>query len=284
MGLVVSYKEKGLGVIVLNNPEGGNLLNEGFLNQFKQAFDQFKHSADVRAILYRSSESVFCLGMDLGKVSNTLEKKAEDARAAASGKSSVSWEIRKSIALYSDMVADIYECPKPVIAFVRGEVKAGGFGLACSADIVIATPEASFELSEVIFGLIPANVMLAVMGLRILPQRLKYLVLSSKRISAAEAYALGLVDEIVEKENAEKTLRDIVKRLFRSSPEALTETKRFTRVLLDTNMDKARSLAQERILGMLGEERVKEALAGFMEGEVPPWFASFKPGTSLTGL
>lgn len=271
LNLVEYHIDAGLGLIVLSNPEKGNLLNHQFLKEFKQAFDTLQADPEVRVILYRSSREVFCHGMDLSSVSKKLDIGADD-------------DVRIALGLYSDMLEDIFNCPKPVVSFVRGEVKAGGFGLACAADIVITTPEANFELGEVIFGLIPANVMVAVIGLRIHPQRLKYLVLTAKKIFAKEAYDLGLVDEVFEDDKAEKSIRDILKRLFKSSPKALAETKAFTRQLLESAVESRGDMARNKILELVGSQDVRQTLNGYMEGDMPPWFAPFKPKLSLTGI
>lgn len=271
MNPIESFTDAGLGLIVLSNPDGGNLLNRPFLEAFIEAFDRFTRDPGVRVILYRSSKEVFCHGMDLSSVSVTLGD-GGDA------------EVREAIGLYSKALERIVECPKPVFAFLRGEVKAGGFGLACAADAVVATPGANFELAEVIFGLIPANVMHAIQSLRVAPNRLKYLVLTSKKIYAEEAMSLGLVDELFPEETAEKSLKDILKRVFRSSPEALRETKAFMRVLLEKDYITAGDAARKKILDRLAEPEVRRALKGYLEGDMPSWFSSFKPALSLTGI
>ena len=181
MNFIDAYNDSNLAVITMQHSSWGNRLNKKNLEDLYQAIYTSIKDPEVRALLLRSNGSRFCLGMDL----NYLQDVRKDKK-----------RIEKAIELYTDVLSTIYKSPKPVIALIEGEVKAGGIGLIAACDIVIASENSSFALSEVLLGLIPANVLPYLLCLRIPPQKAKYLILTAKKISAREAEILNLVDEV----------------------------------------------------------------------------------------
>ena len=150
-----------------------------------------------------------------------------------------------------------------------------------ACDIVIASHQATFELSEVLWGLIPANVLPFLLALRMSPQQAGYLVLSAKKISAEKALAFRLVDEIFSPPDLEKGIKSVIKNLFRASPQALTEAKNFIHLLSEKKLEDACQEARNKLLSLAGNPEIKLAVAGFEEGELPSWCARFRPQKSL---
>jgi enoyl-CoA hydratase/carnithine racemase len=202
-------------------------------------------------------------------------------RVAAQGGSGGRAAAKRAVAGYSDLLAAMFRAPLPVACLVQGEVKAGGVGLVCACDIVVATEAASFELGEVLFGLIPANVLPYLLALRVPPQKARYLVLSSTRITASEALRLNLVDELLPSVGAERRLREIFGRLLRSSPRALAQAKDFTAQLIGRTPGQAAALARRRILRLLRDPQALQGVKAFRDGDLPPWFSRFKPAGPL---
>ena len=167
-----------------------------------------------------------------------------------------------------------------MVCLVDGEVKAGGVGLAVACDIIVATERATFELGEVIFGLIPANV-LPLLTLRVSPQKARSLVLSSRRISAREALHLDLVDDVVPPVDAEGKVREIFKRLLCSSPHALAAAKEFTAELIGATPAEASALARQRLVELMHDPRTLDGVRAFQEGHTPSWFSRFRPSRPL---
>ena len=157
-------------------------------------------------------------------------------------------------------------------------------GIVAAADIVIAdTVRASFELSEVLFGLIPANVLPFLMHQRISPQQARYLVLSAKRIDAVQAATLGIVDEYFSPDLLERGIRNLLKTMMRAEPGALASTKRFIGAHLSSGFGDFRRAAESELLGLMTQPAVAEGLAAFSAGQSPPWFERFKPSADLAG-
>ncbi|MDD5067274.1 MAG: enoyl-CoA hydratase/isomerase family protein [bacterium] len=266
MALVEQYSDSGLCVITLNNSEAGNVLNIQSMEEFHKALRASLKDGKARVILLRSNGDNFCLGMDLKMLQET------------EGRNSLA---KKAVALYTRLLSLIYKSPKPVISLIQGNVKAGGMGLACTCDIVIASDNSTFEFSEIFFGLIPANVMPFLYSLRIQPQKLRYLVLTGKKLSAAEAKGLDLVDEVFSGPEMEKGIKSIIKNLLRASPEALAEAKLFTRKLSGKSMEKSISMARKKLLGLIRDPDVMNAIKSFNSGEFPSWFEKFRPEKPL---
>ena len=112
----------------------------------------------------------------------------------------------------------IERTPRPVIALVDGPALGGGVGIACAADLVLASPKASFSLPETVIGMIPAVVFPYIVR-RIGVAKARLLALGYQRISASTALEWGLVDEIVD--DFEISLKRYIRRFSRMEPRAL---------------------------------------------------------------
>lgn len=254
--------DSGAGILTLNDPENGNRLRPEILEQIFTTLENFISDNEVRVIIIRSSQEVFCLGMDLGKLLREQENEEK---------------IESSIALYMRILYSIFSSKKPVICIVNGDVKAGGVGLVCACDIVLATPGSTFELSEVLFGLIPANVLPYVLSTRMPLQKARYLVLTAKHIQAEEAQTLGLVDEVFEPDQFNREAKKIIKQLFRSSPDALEHVKRFTSEIYGKELSEVREMAQDKLLELISNPKVLSGIQALENGDLPEWFGKFKP-------
>jgi len=258
------YEEDGgLALITLMDSPGGNRLNVDTLRSLTEAFIRAETSDGVRAVLLRSNGPVFCLGMDLGKLGGDADDAVEPIR------------------LYSELLLRIYRSPLPVVCLVTGSVKAGGIGLVAASDLVLASTEADFQLSEVLLGLVPVNVLPFLLARRIMPARARELVLTSRLFSAEEAHVFGLVDRVLDPVKLERSVKAVLKMLFRAAPAALAETKRFTASLEGTTLEEQCASAQKALLKLTGSNEVRAAVAAFQNEDLPEWSVSFKAKNPL---
>jgi methylglutaconyl-CoA hydratase/polyketide biosynthesis enoyl-CoA hydratase PksH len=258
--------DSGLALITLNDSSNGNTLTAHSLTALAQALTDAVHDDSVRAILLRSDGPAFCTGMSLS-----------DAGAKPLG----TGEFGNTISLYCECLLKIYRAPKPVVCCITGDVKAGGVGLVSACDIVVASPGATFQLSEIFLGMIPANVLPFLFSLRLAPQTVRYLVLTGKKLSAQEALAIQLVNEVVPAETLERDLRALIKGLFRASPKAVARAKQFTGMLYGEKMDPSIELAKNSFTEMMREPEITKAISDFNDGYSPSWFSPFSPKNSL---
>jgi methylglutaconyl-CoA hydratase len=265
---VEQYVDSGVAVITLNDGEHGNLLGPESLGDLAAAIRRSLDDPDARAVLLRSNGPPFCLGMDMKRL------------AAAPVQTAVA-EMERAVSTYAEILEGAFSARLPFVCLVQGEVKAGGVGLACACDIVLALEGTTFEMAEVLFGLIPANVLPYLLALRMPPQKARYLVMSSKKITAEEALRLNMVDDLVERPDVETKIREIFKRLLRSSPRALADAKAFTSELLGKTPREAGALARQKLIEMLRDPSVIGGVKAFQEGGVPSWFSRFRPAAPL---
>ena len=265
--------DSSIGIVTLGDSARGNRLNRESLEALLEAVRSCIERDDIRIILLRSDGDAFCLGMDLLRLQTASEADGDAAMKEAAD----------SVAAYAELLDLIHDARKAVVAVVRGPVKAGGVGLVSACDVVIVSEEASFELGEALFGLIPANVLPFLLRLRVPLQKARYLILTAACVDGQEAHILGLADEVFPPDGLEKGLRGVLRRMLRTSPDAVAETKRFTRRLLESDLGSASREAQSELLELMQRDSVLEAVRAFNEGETPPWFAKLRPAGPLSG-
>jgi enoyl-CoA hydratase/carnithine racemase len=299
MSVITYAVDSHVALITLDSPETGNRLNPASLTELESGLKLAADDFDVRAVVLRARGETFCLGMDL------FALEAANLEAGASGAGGVppsnapsvatpdeadadsavpepsDSPVRDAVDRYGRILFQIFTMPKPVVALVDGDVKAGGAGLVAACDIVLATERTSFELSEVFFGLIPANVLPYVLGLRLPLQKARYLVLTAKHIDASEAHRLHLIDELHAPSALEKGARSVIKNLLRASPTAMAEAKAFTLQLSEMERQEAQQAAMYKLLEIVGKREVQTAVEAFNEGRTPEWFEKFSPESPL---
>jgi len=262
---VLQNVDSGLGLLTLNDSDNGNRLNKQSLEAMHCALDDLMDNNKVKLILIRSNGNNFCLGMDLDFAGKNANNKNE---------------AQKVIQSYTGLLEKIDHAPKPVFAMVNGDVKAGGMGLIAACDGIFSSEISTFELSEVLLGLIPANVLPFLLK-RLSPNKARYLILSAKRLSAREAFEIQLIDEVFKSDNMEKELKGVLKTLFRANPSALSETKKFISELEGKTSAESLELSRSKLLEIVSQQEVKEGIRNFSEGMMPAWFKKFKPKEKL---
>ena len=126
----------------LNRPDKHNAFDEQLIAELTQAFRDLAADPTARVVVVTANGPSFSAGADLGwmKRMSTLSREENE---------------RDSL-LLADLMAAIDGCPKPVLALVQGAAFGGGVGLVACCDIAVASTRATFSLSEVRLGLIPA--------------------------------------------------------------------------------------------------------------------------------
>lgn len=243
----------GIASLTLCFPGSGNALNAPLVERLSGLFRQVTREPSCRVVVIRAEGPHFCRGLDI-------------AATFADGRRPE----RRFLRDVFDCFAMFCTAEQPVIAAVDGEVTGGGVGLVAACDLVIATPRASFQLPEVVVGMIPALIAPYLLR-RVTPGRLRYMALSSRRIGGAEAHAWGLVDELVEP-TLEPALDRQMKRLLRSSPRAIGESKKYFDALASFDIDRHRETAVDRLSSWLDNDDVVDSVRQFASGLAPPWF------------
>lgn len=196
--------------ITLNRPEKRNALNGALIAGVKEKLREAARDERVRAVVLTGAGKDFCSGADLSVLQQiaqaSVADNAEDARSLL------------------DLFLLIRQIPVPVVAAVTGRALAGGCGLATACDIVLASASARFGYPEVKIGFVPAMVM-AILRRNVSEKRAFALITRGGEISAAEARAFGLVNEIFADDGFADKVTSYVADFAKSSRSAVALTK-----------------------------------------------------------
>ena len=246
----------------LERGEGGRLaIGQSGLEDLERLVMAAAATPTCRVVVLESQPGTFCQGMDLRFATTATPEEAADG-----------------VQRFADCLQRLRGLGCAVVGLVDGATLGGGVGLVAACDLVIATEGATFALPEVTIGLIPA-IVLPVLRDRVGLRKACGLAMSGRTLSAAEAAQVGLVDEVVpDAEALDKALRRLVKQLLRSSPRSVGRLKQFAARIegLGTIEALEESAAWTRDDVLRPETR--EAIAGFLAGQPPPWFDRWKPG------
>jgi methylglutaconyl-CoA hydratase len=243
--------------VTLNRPDVRNAFNEITIAELSLAFDELGRNDELRAIVLDANGPAFCAGADL----NWMKKMAGYSHA----------ENSEDAARLAEMLRAIYLCPKPVIAKIQGDCYAGGMGLVAACDIAVSVNSASFCLSEVKLGLIPATIspyVIRAMG----ENAARRYFLTAEKFSAQEAHRIGFVHDIVPADALDAHVAAIVNALVTSSPNAVREAKVLVREIAGKTVDAAMVVdTAERIANVRASDEGREGVASFLEKRKPSW-------------
>ena len=241
--------------IVLDRPDALNAVSGVMAAAITAATDEVAADPVVRCAVLRSSQDrAFCVGADL-KERNTLTDPELFAQRPISR------------AAYGGVLS----LPMPVVAAVEGFALGGGFELALSCDLVVAGEGATVGLPEVSVGVIPGGGGTQLLTRRVGWSRAAALVFTARRLPAAEALALGCVDEVVPTGGAAARALEIARGIAAHSPVALRQAKRAMR--LGAGVDLTAGLEIEDACWRataFSADRV-EGVAAFAAKRAPQW-------------
>lgn len=183
-------REPGVLHLTLNQPHSRNAMSLAMVRELREALAAAEASAGgpdaVRVIVLRGAGGHFCSGGDL--------KDMAAARMAPPGGGPD--PLLAVSAAFGELCAAFAQSPLATVAVLEGSVMGGGFGLACAVDVALATETASFRLPEVHRGIVPAQIAPFLVE-RLGYSQAKRLAISGASVDAHQAFALGLVHELV---------------------------------------------------------------------------------------
>ncbi len=188
--------------LILDRPAARNALSADLMSALRRALAAADAEARVRAIcITGSGEQAFCSGMDLALAGTGVgpEQGARD---------------------YAALLLDVARIGKPVVAAVNGAAMGGGMGLLAACDLAVAAEDARFGTPEVELGLFPYTA-LAPLSRCVGRRAALELALTGRRIDAAEARAIGLVNRVVPRAALQGAASELLEQLAQKSPTAL---------------------------------------------------------------
>ena len=210
---------------------------------------------DARVVLVTSAGArVFCAGADLVQM-------APDATGL---------EVHEGRGLLREVVLAMRACPVPVVASVQGLCLAGGVGLVLGCDVVLAADTAAFGLPEVDLGLWPFMVS-ALLGRHTSPKRAMELMLSARRVPAAEALDLGLISRVVPAADLRAETQALVDALAAKPPVAVRLGKAAFAAAMESTLAPALEAMQAQLSLLNTTEDAAEGVGAFLAKRPPQW-------------
>ncbi len=255
--LQLSNRAPGVAQVTMARPEVFNAFDEAMIGELGDAFAQLEHDASVRVIVLAGEGRHFSAGADLQWMQ----------RASAASRQ---WNVEDA-RRFAAMLARIEACTKPTVARVQGAALGGGVGLACACDLALAADDATFSVSEARFGIIPAVIgpyVTNALGKR----QARRLALTTTRIGAAEALAIGLVQQVVPLPQLDAAIDAVVKDLLQGGPNAQREIKLlFAQLSVGPITHEVCELTAQTIARVRGSDEAREGFAAFLAKRPAPW-------------
>jgi enoyl-CoA hydratase/carnithine racemase len=242
--------------IVIDREERRNALNESVARGIMAGLDQAEADSAVRAIVITGAgDKAFCAGGDLQPSADGTPFTLD----AANPRHYVAQLLRR-----------MDSCRLPIIARVNGHALAGGFGLVCACDLVVARDDAMLGVPEVKVGLFP--MMILPYLLRVVPYRLMMeMCITGEPLLAAEAAREGIVNHAVPAAELDAKLAWLLDRITGKSPTGIRLGKQALAKIREMSADSALEYAQFMLGNMARTRDAREGFAAFNERRAPTW-------------
>lgn len=248
---------RGVATVTLNRPSVNNAYNGDLIQGLHDAMDVLARDPVLRVVVLRGNGRHFQAGADLDWILGVAaQSPAENERASR---------------LTAEAVRRLDTCPVPTLALIQGGCFGGGTGIAAACDVVVASEDAIFAISETRWGLMAGIILPQLchaMGVR----QVRRYALSGERFGADEARRIGLVHEVCPTGGLAAAGARIVDSILMNAPRATTATKQRTLASARAMVDDTglRELIDEHAQARQTDE-AREGLASFKEKRKPAW-------------
>jgi methylglutaconyl-CoA hydratase len=256
--VLTSIDPRGAATITLNRPEVHNAYDGALIDALAAAVAALADEPRVRLLILRARGRHFQAGADLVWLREVAGFALED---------NVAFSRRTTFAIQA-----LNAFHRPTLALVHGACFGGGVGMVAACDVAIATESASFALTEVRWGVIPAPILpqlCAAIGVR----ELRRYGITGERFDAREARRIGLVHEVCPDDGLDVAAAPVVEAILKGAPEAVRDAKRL--VLAEAGLDltgqQVEALAVQAALRRASAEAAR-GLASFLDKRDPPWY------------
>ena len=243
----------------LNRPEVRNAFNDGVIAALTEAFTRLNQDTELRVVVLAGHGKAFCAGADLNWMRAMADYSWEENRADA-GK-------------LAEMLWTLDQCPVPIVGRIHGDCYAGGMGLASVCDVLVASDNVTFCLSEARLGLLPATIapyVVRAMG----GQAARRWFTTAERFSAAQGQAMGFVHELCTPDEIDARVAALVATLVANGPAAVRACKQLVRDVAGRPIDAAlRDETARRIADIRASAEGREGVSSFLNKRPPNWLA-----------
>ena len=253
---IEAVREGGWLTIWFNQPERRNPLSGELVAETLNALESVREDRSIRGIVFRGRGKVFSAGGDLKQfLAYNATAEREPVKA-----------VSREIATLLDAVANQ---PQVTVAAVHGAAVAGGLGLVCACDYVIAEAGTKFALTETAIGLTPAQIAPFVIN-RVGMRDARRLMLTASRFGTEEGTVIGLVDEVADGD-MDARLERLFEQVRTAAPGAIANLKALLRELPGRSRPEQVELAADSFTDALLSEEAREGVESFFEKRKPRW-------------
>jgi enoyl-CoA hydratase len=249
---ILVAREDNIVIVTINREKVLNALNDETINELLNFFRQSWKDSSIGCVIITGAGKSFIAGADISEL-----RKCDVAGAT------------KTSRIGHYLMRTIEDFPRPVIAAINGFALGGGCELAISCDIRLASEKAKLGQPEVSLGIIPGYG-----GTQRLPRlvgrgKAKQLIFSGEMIDAAEAYRIGLVDEVYSPEELMNKAMELAKSIASRGPVAVSLAKECINHGLDVNLRAGCDFEKNSFGVVYGSSDTKEGLTAFLEKRPP---------------
>ncbi len=249
---------RGVATVTLNRPDVNNAYNAEVVAGLEATFTALAAEARVRLVLIRGNGKHFQAGADLRWL-REIGQMDQAANLATSRRT-------------AGLIRALNEFPKPTVGLIHGACIGGGTGIAAACDIVIASRDAVFAITEARWGVVASVIfpqLIAAMGER----NVRRYALTCERFDAVRAKELGLVHEVCEPGELDSAAQPVIEGLLAAGPDSVLQTKRGV-------LSCAGSIMSDALFDELSAQHAAkrqsteahEGLMSFIEKRTPAWY------------
>ncbi len=225
-----------------------NALNAQVQDEIAAAAAQVTADQEVRAVILYGGEKVFAAGADIKEMADaSYGRMAADTRRL------------------QDAFTAVAKIPKPVVAAITGYALGGGLELALCADFRVAGESARVGQPEILLGVIPGAGGTQRLPRLVGPARAKDIVFTGRFVGAAEALAIGLVDQVVPDADVYQAARDLVARYASGPAIALRAAKQAIDEGLEVDLDTGLEIERLNFAGLFATEDQQTGMRSFID-------------------
>ena len=245
--------DRGIATLALNRPEVMNALNFDIVRALDRHLEAARFDPEIRVVIVTGAgEKAFCAGADLKE------------RATLSPE-----QVKGFLYLLRRVFEETEQHPKPVIAAINGVAFGGGLELALAADIRLAAESAVMGLTETRLAIIPGGG-----GTQRLPRligkgKAKELILTGRRIGAAEALSIGLVNQVYAPDQLQSEALKMAAEICQGGPIAVQQAKYAINAGMESDLHTGLSVEANAYQICIPTEDRLEGLAAFKEKRKP---------------
>ena len=245
-----------VGRITLNRPDKRNPIGPLVVGELLHALAAARADDAVRVVVLTGAGAVFSAGGDLSQMSGAAGAAAPTSPAQP--------------ASLVDLFLAMHDLGKPIVAMVNGHALAGGLGLVVACDLALASDQATFGTTEINLGLWP--MMISAELIRSIGRKTALeLMLTGKRVSAAEAAAMGLINRAVPHAELEAETAALAASLAEKSPATVALGLRAFHRSQDMELPAALRFLEGELGRVLALEDAAEGIAAFLGKRKPVW-------------